>query len=288
MIPVTELAWHNGRVVPLEAAAPSIASISLHMGTGVFDGLMAYWNNDHFYLHKGREHLQRLRSGAERMLMPFPWTDHELEAGIRQILERAPKQTHYIRPIVFRGAPQLLLTGSENRPVDVCVFGVPVARDIAGELACQLSPVERVSSRAMPVTWKVCGLYVNSYLARRTAEAAGFQDGVMLDREGRIAEASAANIFFLEGDRLVTPRLTPDIFPGITRMTLLDLAAQLGVSTVERDLFPPDLPTFDGAFICATLMEIRPLSRLGATDYSTESNELFRALLEAFRRTTRQ
>jgi len=256
------------------------------MGTGVFDGMMAYWNGDHFYVHRSREHLERFRRHAAKMGLAFSWSVLELEDAVRELLSRAAKRTTYVRPIAFRAAPQLFLTGSEHLPVDVCMFGVYANRDCDLPLRCQLSTVERVSGRAMPVAWKVCGVYVNSYVCRRAAEEAGFDDGIMSDDTGRIAEASAANVIFLQGDCVITPRLTPEIFPGVTRAHVLELAVQLGREVIEREIRPEELASFDGALLCATLMELRPISCISHVEYATSQNPHYRALVDAFRDVT--
>ncbi len=283
-------AWHNGEIVEREKAAPSIASISFHLGTNVFDGMMAYWNHDRYYIHRVEEHLLRFRLGAERMGLTFPWSVAQMATGIDELLAREPVGTQYVRPIAYRRAPELWVTGSEGQPVDVAIFTVRTGahRDIDALISCQISPVERISSRSIPGHTKVSGAYVNSFLARRTAEAAGFDDGIMFDREGRLAEASAANVFVILEDRLVTPPLNPDVFPGITRQTVLDLGREAGIDVQERDLRLQDLQACEGAFLCSTLMEIRGLRRLGERPLSTGESEIYRTIVDAFRSLTHQ
>jgi branched-chain amino acid aminotransferase len=288
MTRASEHAWFNGAITPRESGAPSVASISFHLGTGVFDGLMAYWNEDHYYIQRGEQHLERFRAGAARMGMTIPWTVEQLADGIHALLELEPRQTQYVRPIAFRGAPELWVTGSEGKPVDVSIFTVKVPRDNDDALRCQISPVERVSSRAIPQQIKVSGAYVNSFYARKTAELSGFQDGLMLDREGRIAEASAANFFAISDDTLLTPPPNADVFPGVTRQVVLELAKQEGIDHKEVNLRPADLKHIDAAFLCSTLMEIRGLSQLGDVALATHENEIYRAVVKSFRRMTHQ
>jgi branched-chain amino acid aminotransferase len=247
---------------------------------------MAYWNRDHYYLHRGEDHLVRFREGAARMGMTIPWTVDELLAGVHAVLEREPNETQYVRPIAFRGAPELWVTGAEGRPVDVSIFTVKVDRDSDDLLACQVSPIERISSRAIPRQTKVSGAYVNSFHARKTAELAGFQDGLMLDRQGRVTEASAANFFAISGQQLLTPPLNEDVFPGITRYVVFELAAQEGIHYHEIDLRRGDLRRVDAAFLCSTLMELRGLSRLDEAPLATAENEVYRAIRAAFRKLT--
>jgi branched-chain amino acid aminotransferase len=290
MTQVSTFSWCNGQIKEREQGAPSIASISFHLGTGVFDGMMAYWNRDHFYLHRAEEHLVRFRRGAACMGLDFSWSAEELLAGINELLRLEPKGTQYIRPIAFRGAPELWVTGSEGRPVDVSIFTVrtDTHRDLNEPISCEVSPVERISSRSIPGQIKVSGAYVNSFFARRTAEKSGFDDGLMFDREGHLTEASAANVFVIDGDALITPRLKPDVFPGITRKVLLELARANGIEAREAQLRREDLADIDGAFLCSTLMEIRGLSRLGGRPLATTELPIYKTLVSAFRTMTHQ
>jgi branched-chain amino acid aminotransferase len=288
MSEVSSHSWHNGAVGELEQGAPSIASISFHLGTSVFDGIMAYWNRDHYHVYEAERHLIRFKNGAARMGLNFPWGVDDLMKGLDDLLSLEPKRTQYIRPIAYRRAPELWVTGAEGRPVDVSIFTVRTdnVRNLNKLITCQSSPVERISSASIPGQVKVSGSYVNSFHARRTAELAGFDDGVMFDRNGRIAEASAANFFAIIEDRLVTPPLNPDVFPGVTRFSLINIARQLGIDVEERDLYGSDTIKFDGAFLCSTLMEIRGISIFQDIPLGTAENRMYKRLVVQFRSTT--
>ncbi len=290
MTDVSTYSWSNGDIKEREKGAPSVASISFHLGTGVFDGMMAYWNRDHYYIHRAEEHLVRFRRGAACMGLVFPWSVAQLLTGITELLKLEPKGTQYVRPIAFRGGPELWVTGSEGRPVDVTIFTVRTQghRDIDAPIRCEISEVERISSRSIPGQIKVSGAYVNSFFARKTAEKSGFDDGLMFDREGCLTEASAANVFLIAGDRLLTPRLKPDVFPGITRLVFLELARAQGIETREAELRREDLAGIDGAFLCSTLMEIRALSKLGDRTLPTVELPMYKNLVSEFRAVTHQ
>ena len=282
--------WSNGQIKEREEGAPSVASVSFHLGTGVFEGLMAYWNRDHYYLHRAEEHMVRFREGAACMGLAFPWSADELIAGVTELLRHEPQGTQYIRPIAFRGGPELWVTGAEGRPVDVSIFTVRTDqhRDLDGPISCELSPVERISSRSVPRQIKVSGAYVNSFWARRAAEKSGADDGLMFDRDGHLAEASAANVFLITGEQLITPRIKPDVFPGITRKVILELARDMGIPARELELRREDLAEIEGAFLCSTLMEVRGMSRLGDRQLPTLELPMYKALVSAFRTVTHQ
>ena len=282
----TPIVWHNGRLVEREQAAPSIASHSLHLGIGVFDGIMAYWNSDRYYIHRLEAHLNRLRHGATNMGLEFSWSNEDLKIGIESLLEELPPTNYYIRPIVYRKEPQLVFR--EEMPVAVTILAVTIPRDLDKPLTSHISSFERVSGLAIPVTWKICGVYVNSYLSRRAAELKGFDDAIMLDQEGKITEATAANLFLLQQETVVTPKLTPNIFPGITRATLLDIAQSIGIEVIERDIRPDELGQFNGAFLAATMMELKPLTTIFPFEYDSSNHPLFRRFLHEFREITHQ
>ncbi|HZV73805.1 MAG TPA: aminotransferase class IV [Conexibacter sp.] len=279
---VSELAWVDGALVPREQGAPSLASSTFHMGTGVFDGIMAYWNDDHFHLHRVHEHLVRFKTGAARMDLPFPWEPEELEAGIRALLDTCPQRTHYIRPIAFRGAPEIMLVASRELNVNACIFAVEAERDVPDPMRGTIVPVERVSSRAIPVSWKVCGTYANSFLAQRRAFERGADVGVLLDGAGRLAEASTSNLFLICDEALVTPSAESDVFPGITRRSVLEIAARLGVEAVERPVDPGELGCCEGAFLASTMLELRPLSAIDTARFSTAEHPLYRRVRAEF------
>jgi branched-chain amino acid aminotransferase len=278
---VSELAWVDGELVPREQGAPSLASSTFHMGTGVFDGMMAYWNEDHFHLHRGREHLERFKTGAARMDLPFPWEPEELEAGIFALLDTLPRRTHYMRPIAFRGAPEIMLVASRELPVNACIFAVEVARDVSDPMRGTIVPVQRVSSRAIPVAWKVCGTYANSFLAQRRAFERGADVGVLLDGAGRLAEASTSNLFLIRGEALVTPSVDADVFPGITRRSVLEIARRIGVEAVERDVDPRELEQCEGAFLASTMLELRPFSAIDDVAFDV-AHPLYRRIRAEF------
>jgi branched-chain amino acid aminotransferase len=285
---ITEVVWLDGLIVHRRVADPSVASSTFHMGTGVFDGLMAYWNTDHWHLHAVAQHFERFRHGCEHMELDFSWSSDELEAGVRSLLQGSRHKTMYIRPIAYRGAPELLLVTSQHVPVNVCIFGIEVPRDVDAPISCEISSIERVSSRAIPVAWKISGTYANSFLAQVRANRNGFDTALLLDRRGYISEAATSNVLFIRGDEVVTPSLDADVFPGITRAYLLPMCRELGINVVERSVSPCELPQFEAALLCSTLMELRAVSRIGDQILESESHPVFLSLRDSFRALTHE
>jgi branched-chain amino acid aminotransferase len=187
-----------------------------------------------------------------------------------------------VRPIAFRGAPEIMLVASRELAVNVCIFAVEAERDATAPMAGTIVPVERVSSRAIPVSWKVCGTYANSFLAQRLAYERGADVGLLLDRLGRLAEGATSNIFLISNGGLVTPALEADVFPGITRRMVLEIASRLGIPAVERPVAPGELAACDGAFLASTMLELRPLSRVDDTELASAEHPLFRRVRAEF------
>jgi branched-chain amino acid aminotransferase len=283
---ISEWAWVDGQVIAREKAAPSVASSTLHMGTGVFDGIMAYWNKDHWYLHLGYEHLERFTRGCQRMGLPVQCSVEEMELGIHELLATCERTTHYVRPIAFRGAPEIRLVPSLDLPVTVCIFAVQTTRDVDQPLSCTLSTVRRVSSLAIPVSWKVCGTYVNSFLAQAEAIERGYDTGLLLDKDGNVSEAAVSNIFFVRDGGLVTPELSADVFPGLTRSLILKIACNEGIGVDERTVSVEETDMCDAAFLCATLLEVRPLACIDRRQLTSDKDAIVQTVIDRFRAIT--
>jgi branched-chain amino acid aminotransferase len=284
---LSDNAWANGAIIERERAAPSVASSSFHMGTGVFDGLMAYWNDDHWYLHLSQEHLERFVAGCTKMRLPFEWSVDDMEAGIYELLDTCARTTQYIRPIAFRAAPEILLVPSQELPVTVCMFAVEAPHGLDSPLSCGLSSFHRVSSKAIPVAWKICGAYANSFLAQTEALDEGYDTALLVNQEGNLSEASVSNLFLIQSETLVTPALSADVFPGLTRRLMIDFALREGIAVEERDVEVAEIESCEAAFLCSTLMELRPLERIGLHEFRDHHHAIFRSLRALFRELTR-
>jgi branched-chain amino acid aminotransferase len=281
-------AWKNGQIENVGEIGPSIASISFHMGTGVFDGMLAYPRKGGHHIFRGEEHFARFKASAEKMGLRVTWSVDELLEGARDISSDQADRMCYIRPIAYRGGPELWLTGAESRPTDVSIFCVPLLNStLDTPMTCEISPVKRISSDAVPIQWKVCGLYANSFLARRSAESSGFDDGLMLDADGFVTEASAANVFLLGPSGLVTPSLDTDVFPGITRRTVLEICRSKNIACSEALIKVSDLDAYEGAFLCSTLMEIRPIAKLMKRPLRTRDDWRYKTIISEFASITR-
>lgn len=282
--------WCNGKITTMQSEKISIASHSLQYGVGVFDGIMAYWNQDHHSLFFGKEHYLRFNESAKSMGFKKIYTVEELINATHALLEFNKGYDLYIRPIVFHHAEELRLTydfSPEDETTSILLMPMPFTK-IKREISCNISSFLRVNGNAIPVQSKVCAAYTNSFLVRREAERLGFNDGIMLDSSGNICEASASNIFFIKDNQLYTPKITKDIFSGITRKLIIDLCDQLNITVNEESIPITRIEEFDSVFLCATLMEIVPVVKIEHNIYHSSENELLKSILFEFEKMKRK
>lgn len=260
-------AYFEGKYVPLEDAKVSIMTHSFLYGTAVFEGIRGYWNEQHrtIYLFRLREHFERMVDSMKVM-----WMDSQLSAGdlcdvvVELIRRNAPTSDTYVRPTAYKAARRIG-PGLENNPTELCVFTVPFGDyfENEGGLKVQISSWRRVEDNAIPARAKIVGAYVNTALAKTDALAAGFDDCIVLSESGHVSEGSAMNLFMVKKGRLVTTPTTENILEGITRDTIIKMAeAELGLTTVRRQIDRSELYTADELFFCGTGAQVAPIGQV--------------------------
>lgn len=233
-----------------------IFSQTLHYGNGVFEGIRAYDTAHGARIFKAEAHYERLIYSAEKMLLPFTYTVEQLIDLSYELLRRNHLSDAYLRPLIYAG-PAMGLAATEESHLLLTAFEWG---RLLGEHETHLmtSPYTRPSPSSCNIEAKVCGHYINSILAKTDAKQKGFDEALLLDGQGFVAEASGTNLFFEKDDVLYTPP-RGSILPGITRATVFEMAEEMGV-TVEERLFKPEaLYDADGAFLVGTAAEIAPV-----------------------------
>jgi len=281
---ISNLIWVNGEIGLEEGYRPNITSHTLQYGLGIFDGIMAYHYNNHFNILFAKEHFERFVRSGKKLGFNVQFDVNELLAGTKQLLERHEKCDYYIRPILYRPISQIALTKSfSNNDESIVIVLMKIDKtQILKSIDCVISKHLRVKGEAIPVQLKICAAYTNSFLARTDAQKQGFQDGIMLNSEGNICEASAANIFFIKENKLFTPKLNNDIFPGITRQAIINIARVKSVEIVQRDIHSSEINKFSCAFLCATLMEIVPINKINNIELNHNNNIVLNVILNEF------
>jgi branched-chain amino acid aminotransferase len=243
----------NGKFIPAREATTDLFSQTLHYGYGVFEGIRAYRSVNGTKIFKAKEHFERLAKSCALAGIPLNYHVEELIQASYQILEKNNLSNAYIRPLVYCG-PNMSLTAPKE------VFVMITAWEWGKYLGDQLlnvciSSYQRPNPKSIKVEAKVCGHYVNSIMATNEARQRGFDEALMLDMEGRLAEGPGANFFFEKNGELVTPPLG-NILPGITRQTVLEICHELDIPVEQRHATPEELFEADSAFFCGTAAEV--------------------------------
>jgi branched-chain amino acid aminotransferase len=241
---------------------------ALHYGTGVFEGIRGNWNAEKgvVYIFRLREHYDRLLRGCLILMLDIPYTAEELCNITVDLVERnGHRQDIYIRPLAYKSAELVANLKLQELSSDFTLMTVPFGSYLGGTnaLRCCTSSWRRVDDPMIPTHIKASATYVNSILAKTEATLAGFDEAIILNQEGHVCEGSGENIFMVAGGRLVTPLLTDDPLPGITRDTVIQLAQnELGIEVVERSIDRSELYLADEVFLSGTAAHLTPVVQL--------------------------
>jgi branched-chain amino acid aminotransferase len=254
-------AFFRGGFVPIEEAKVSVMTHAFNYGTGCFEGIRAYWNeeDEQLYVFRMQEHYQRLLNSARILQIKLPYTVDELgDLTLELLRKEGYRQDAYIRPLAYKSAEGIGVRLHDVED-DLTIFAVPFGRYIEREegVRAGVSSWRRVDDNAVPARAKITGAYINSALAKTDALLSGYDEAIVLTQEGHVSEGSAENLFLLKNEHLVTPPVTADILEGITRATVMEIAREeLGLWTTERQIDRSELYTADEAFFCGTGVQI--------------------------------
>lgn len=251
--------YFNGEFVKASEAKTDLYSQSLHYGYAVFEGIRSYPVGTGTKMFKGKEHYDRLRRSAELMKMPFQYSSEKLIELTYETLRRNNFTDAYIRPIVLCSPNMSLSKGRE------CYLAIETWEWTNGYMSNQMnimtSSYRRPNADAFHVDAKVSGHYVNSILACQEAKDKGFDEALVLDCNGYVAESSGANIFY-ENDGILYTAPKGNILPGITRATVLEICEELNIPVEEKFFTPDEMRGSDAGFFCGTAAEVVALSSL--------------------------
>lgn len=251
--------YFNGQFVKAQDASINLYGQSLHYGYAVFEGIRAYPVNGGTKIFKAKEHYDRLRYSAEVMKMPFHYTTEQLTELTYEVLKLNGFTDAYVRPIVLCSPNMSLSKGRE------CYLAIEAWEWTNGYLANKMrvmtSSYRRPNPNGFHVDAKVSGHYVNSILACQEAKDAGYDEALLLDANGYVAEGPGANVFFEKDGVLYTPA-TGNILPGITRASVKEICAELGIEVVEKFFTPEEMRGADAGFFCGTAAEVVELDSL--------------------------
>jgi branched-chain amino acid aminotransferase len=255
--------WFNGKTVPWDEANVHVLTHTLHYGLGAFEGIRAYkCSNGKSAVLKLTEHMQRLYASAHVAGIKIPYEIQTLCDAVMDLLRENELDEAYIRPIAFIGPGEKgILPGNNviNVAIAVWPWGTYLGDDaITNGIRAKISSYTRMHVNSFMTKAKICGNYVNSVMARQEAADLGFDEGILLDSEGYVAEGSGENIFIVRNGILKTPPLT-SILEGITRKCVLDIADDEGITVKEQRFTRDELYIADEAFFTGTAAEVTPV-----------------------------
>ncbi len=261
------LTFFRGEYVPLSQAKVSVMTHALHYGTGVFEGIRGNWNDEQGVINifRLREHYDRLLRGARLLMLNIPYTAEELCDITVELVERNEhSQDIYIRPLVYKSAELVANLKLQELESDFTLITVPFGNYLGSDLLhCCTSSWRRVDDPMIPARLKICGIYVNSILAKTEATMAGFDEAIILNQDGHVCEGSGENLFVISEGRMFTPSLEDNVLPGITRDTVMELArTELGLEVTERSIDRSELYLADEVFLTGTAAHLTPVVEL--------------------------
>jgi branched-chain amino acid aminotransferase len=256
--------FHEGKFGRYNDVRLGLMTHALHYGTGVFEGIRAYWNSkqEQLYLLEPAAHYERMRRSANVMRMTLPYSTEKLINFTIELLRRNEfKSDVYVRPLLYTSSEEIGVR-LHNLEHSFFIYAIPFGNyvEIEAGIRCMVSTWRRVPDQSLPARAKVTGSYAQSALAKSEAVEAGFDEAIVLTVDGHVSEGSAENLFMFKDGAFVTPPVTDDILEGVTRTLLIRLIGEeLGKPVVERSIDRTELYTCDELLLCGTGAQISPV-----------------------------
>lgn len=267
----------DGHFRKAKETAADIYGQSLHYGYAVFEGIRSYNTHNGTRIFKAREHYERLKKSAELVHIPFKWDINELIKQTYKLLEMNKLKDAYIRPLVFC-PPNMKLEAATESSIMFCAWEWAAYLGSRPLRVC-ISSYQRPNPKSTPMEAKASGNYVNSILASTEAKQKGFDEALLLDMDGHLAEAPGANLFIEKNGKLYTPA-KGNILPGITRAAVIDLCRILDIDLIEKTLTVDDLKAADSAFFCGTATEIACIDSIDEYKFPMKWQDALGAVLQ--------
>ena len=277
--------WLDGEIVPWREARLHVLSHGLHYASSVFEGERAYNGS----IFKSEDHSRRFRRSAELLDFVLPYSVELLEQAKYDILARNGLTDGYLRPVAWRGAEQTSIAAPDNK-VHVAIACWEWLSYFDEETKMKgikigVAEFRRPDPMTAPSAAKAAGLYMICTISKHRAMRAGYADALMLDWQGRVAECTGANIFFVKAGELHTP-IADCFLDGITRRTVIELARQLSIPVVERRILPDELSSFEECFVTGSAAEITPVASI--EDCKFRPAAATKAIMNAYTAATRR
>jgi branched-chain amino acid aminotransferase len=254
----TEKIWFNGKLVPWDEAKVHVLAHGLQYGTGVFEGMKSYPTADGPAIFRLDAHLERFYKSAELYDLTIPYTLTELTDASLEVVRVNKLEASYLRPVAFFDAGTLSVWTKECQ-VAVAIAAVPTGKYLANAddgVRVTISPIRKFDNSAIPAWAKACGQYINSARAVNDAQRRGFDEALLLNSQGLVAEGSGENLFVVKGGAVVTNDKDASILMGVTRASILEIAKDLGIDARVADISVEDVLGADELFFTGTAVEV--------------------------------
>ncbi len=271
--------WYDGKLVPWGDANIHVLTHGLHYGSCVFEGERAYGGT----IFRSTAHSERLKRSANILDFEIPWSVADIDAAKQLVLEKNGQTDAYVRPVAWRGSEMMGVSAQHNTiHLAIACWSWPSYFDPAERLKgirMALAEYRRPDPRTAPALAKAAGLYMICTISKHRAEREGFADAMMLDWQGRVAECTGANIFFVKDGKIHTP-IADCFLSGITRETVIDLAKRRGLEVIERRIMPEELTGFSECFITGTAAEVTAVQQIA--DWKFVPSNITKQLMDDF------
>jgi len=260
----TEFIWFNGKLVPWGEAKVHVLAHGLQYGTGVFEGMKSYPTADGPAIFRLDAHLERFYKSAELYDLAIPYSQETLTDASLEVVRANKLEAAYLRPVAFFDAATLSVWTKEC-PVTVAIAALPTGKYLANAdsgVRVTVSPIRKFDNSAMPAWAKACGQYINSARAVNEAQRRGFDEALLLNTHGMVAEGSGENLFLVRDGAIVTNDRDASILMGVTRASILEIAGDLGIATRVNPISVEDLMTADELFFTGTAVEVTAIREI--------------------------
>ena len=254
----TDTIWFNGKLVPWADANVHVLAHGLQYGTGVFEGMKSYPTADGPAIFRLDAHLERFYKSAELYDIAIPYSQHTIAEASLEVVRANKLEASYLRPVAFFDAGTLSVWTKEC-PVTVAIAAVPTGKYLADAdngVRVTVSPIRKFDNSAIPAWAKACGQYINSARAVNEAQKRGFDEALLLNSQGLVAEGSGENLFVVKNGALVTNDKDASILMGVTRASILDIAKDLGIEATVSPISVEDVLGADELFFTGTAVEV--------------------------------
>ena len=261
--------WMNGKLVPFKNAKVHVLTHALHYSTSRFEGIRCYDTPEGSAIFRLPEHIDRFFNSAKMYSMKMPYSKKKISDGIVNTVNASKLKQCYIRPLAYYGYGTMGLTPTNNKvDVSISCWEWKMGESKAGKFSgakCKISKWVRIDSKSQPMKAKSAANYSNAALARMEALNAGYDEAIMLNNKGHVAEGSAENIFVVKNGKITTPPLDADILDGITRDSAIKLLKSNKSKVIEKNLRINDLLKADEIFMTGTAAEVKSVTRVNKT-----------------------